>query len=98
MHEHLITDQELPTKNCVLRQCASCGIEKYRKRLCSDNDVLLRKQGYVQWMQWKKRKVFNGKKNVIRMLPTIETGTYKDIFKEYMKHLKTISIHQFMKV
>ena len=33
VHEHLITDQELPGKNCILRQCASCGIEKYRKNI-----------------------------------------------------------------
>ena len=32
------------------------------------------------------------------MLPAIETGTFEDIFKEYLKQLKTISIHQFMKV
>ena len=53
VHEHLITDQELPSKNCILRQCASCGIEKYRKTLRSNNSILLRKQGYVQWTQWK---------------------------------------------
>ena len=98
VHEHLINVKDLPGKNCVLRQCVSCGIEKYRKTLRSENRILLRTRGYVQWTQWKQRKVFNGKKNVKRMLPNIETGTYEDIFKEYMKQLKTISVHQFMKV
>ena len=98
VHEHLITDEELSGKNCVLRQCVSCGIEKYRKMLCVKNHIMFEKEGYVQWMQLKKRKVFNGKKHVKRMLPNIETGTYEDIFKEYMKQLKTISVHQFMKV
>ena len=32
------------------------------------------------------------------MLPSIETGTYEDIFKEYLKQLKSISVHQFRKV
>ena len=98
VHEHLITDEELPGKNCVLRQCVSCGINKYRKMLHFKNGLLLQKEGYVQWMQWKKRKVFNGKKHAKRTLPNIETGTYEDIFKEYLKQLKTISVHQFMKV
>ena len=98
VHKHLITDEELPGKNCVLRQCVSCGIEKYRKMLHFENRILFEKEGYVQWTQWKKLKVFNGKKHVKKMLPNIETGTYEDIFKEYMKQLKTISVHQFMKV
>ena len=97
-HEHLITDEELPAKNCVVRQCSGCGIDKYRKKLRSENAKLLQKKSYVQWTQWKLRKVFNGKKDVKRMLPAIETGTFDDIFKEYLKQLKTISIHQFMKV
>ena len=54
VHEHLITDEELPGKNCVLRQCVSCGIEKYRKMLHFENRILFEKEGYVQWMQWKK--------------------------------------------
>ena len=52
----------------------------------------------MQWTQWKKCKMFNGKKHVKRTLPSIETGTYEDIFKEYLKQLKSISVHQFMKV
>ena len=49
-------------------------------------------------MQWKKCKVFNGKRHVKRILLNIETGTYEDIFKEYVKQLKIISVHQFTKV
>ena len=43
-HEHLITDEELPAKNCVVRQCSGCGIDKYRKKLCSENAKLLQKR------------------------------------------------------
>ena len=48
VHEHLITDEELPGKNCVLRQCVSCGIEKYRKMSHFKDGLLLRKEGDIQ--------------------------------------------------
>ena len=98
LHEHFKCDEELPAKNCIMRQCSNCGTEKYKKSLRAENCELLTKKGHVQWMQWKLQKVFNGKKNVKRMLPTIQTGTYEDIFKEYLKQLKSISVHQFMKI
>ena len=35
---------------------------------------------------------------VKRMLPTLVEGTYQQLLKEYIKQLKAISIHQFMKI
>ena len=53
VHDKFQSDEELPGKNCVMRQCSSCGIEKYRRILRVENRILLRKTGYVQWTQWK---------------------------------------------
>ena len=89
---------ELPQKNCVLRKCSQCGIPKYRQKLCVENSKLLQNKAITEWTQWKNKKVFNGKKNVNRMLPQTITGTTEELFKEYLKKLKSISLHQFMKV
>ena len=89
---------ELPQRNCVLRQCTQCGTEKYKRMLRVKNRKLLNSKRYTQWTQWQNKKVFNGKKDVNRMLPTLHTGTLEDIFKEYIKQLKSISRHQFMKI
>ena len=89
---------QLPQKNCVLRQCSECGIPKYRQELRAINSKLLRKKAVTDWTQWKIRSVFNGKKNVKRMLPETVTGTTEELFKDYLKKLKAISLHQFMKI
>ena len=96
-HEYSHSD-DLPQKNCVMRQCTGCGAEKYRRTLCAKNRILLNSKRYVQWTQWKVKKIFNGKKMVNRMLPTLHAGSYEDIFKAYIKQLKSISRHQFMKI
>ena len=81
-----------------MRQCTGCGAEKYRRTLRGKNQILLNSKRYVQWTQWKVKKIFNGKKIVNRMLPTLHVGSYEDIFKAYIKQLKSISRHQFMKI
>ena len=98
IHESTNSDDQLPEKNCILRQCSACGTEKYNKVLKHENKQLLRKNGFIQWTQWKLKKVFNGKKNVKRMLPTLVEGTYQQLLEEYIKQLKAISLHQFMKI
>ena len=98
IHESQNSDDQLPGKNCVLRQCSACGVEKYYKSVKEQNKQLLRKNGCVQWTQWQLKKVFNGKKNVKRMLPTLIEGTYQQLLKQYIKQLKAIFLHQFMKI
>ena len=98
IHESWNSDEQLPGKNCILRQCSACGVEKYCKSMKEQNKQLLQKNGCVQWTQWQLKKVFNGKKNVKRMLPTLVEGTYQQLLKQYIKQLKAISLHQFMKI
>ena len=71
---------DLSQKNCVMRQCTQCGVVKYRQNLRVTNRKLLNSKRYVQWTQWKVKKIFNGKKMVNRMLPTLHASTYEDIY------------------
>ena len=64
IHESWNSDDQLPGKNCVLRQCSACGVEKYCKSVKEQNKQLLQKQ----------------------------------LLKQYIKQLKAISLHQFMKI
>ena len=41
IHELWNSDEQLPGKNCILRQCSSCGVEKYCKSVKEQNKQLL---------------------------------------------------------
>ena len=96
-----INKNELPHKDCVMRKCKSCGIDKYKRVLEEMNTDLLMKRGTVYWKQWKllalERKSNKGK-SIKRMGLQQFSGTYSKILEKYLSLLDTMSIHQFNKI
>ena len=93
-------DIELPRKQCVQRNCKKCGVGHFEKEIITRNIKLIRKLKNVKWKQWQqvKYQAPEGKKLNKKMDMVSHYGSSSCLVATYMKQLKSMSRHQFMKI
>ena len=93
-------DGEMPRKEYVQRKCKKCGVAKFQSRIMHDNMELIRKLKNVKWKQWHKVTYTapKGKKTNKKMDMVSTYGSSSRLIATYMKQLKDMSHHQFMKI
>ena len=90
----------MPKKECIQHTCKKCGVGHFEKQIIADNIQLIRKLKNVKWKQWQKvkYKAPEGKKLNSKMDMVYYYGSSSCLVATYMKQLKSMSRHQFMKI
>ena len=91
-------NDELPLKQCVLRKCSECGVNKYKEIISGKNTNLLNSKDIIKWKQWEKVPYEQDGEKKSEMGDNVKTGTIQDLLDHYIKQLHDMSVHQFSKV
>ena len=93
-------DREMPRKECVQRKCKKCGVAKFQSKIMHDNMELIGKLKNVKWKQWHKVTYTAPKgKKINKKMDMVSTyGSSSHLIATYMKQLRDMSHHQFMKI
>ena len=93
-------DVEIPRKDCIQHTYKKCGVGKFEKQLIADNIQLIRKLKNVKWKQWQKVKYKAPEGNKLNSKIDMVScyGSSSCLVATYMKQLKSMSRHQFMKI
>ena len=90
----------MPRKQCIQCTCKKCGVGNFENQIIADNIQLMRKLKNVKWKQWPKvkYKAPEGKKLNSKMDMVFYHWSSSHLVATYMKQLKSMSRHQFMKI
>ena len=90
---------DLPRKECVLRECVTCGVMEYKRKLLAQNRLVMRQGKEVHWKQWCPVKAIdkNGKPTTHTELVS-KSGSVFNLLKLYINQLDDMSTHQFFKL
>ena len=90
---------DLPRKECVLRECVTCGVTEYERKLLAQNRLVMRQGKEVHWKQWGAVKAVDKNGNPTTRTELLsKSGSVVNLLKLYINQVDNMSTHQFFKL
>ena len=88
----------LPNKDCVMRRCTHCGINKYRQLIEKNNPQINTSTDELKWKLWENIPYEKDGEKRSKMGDKEHSGNAGKLVDDYMSHLDSMSLHQFNKI